>query len=248
MKTMRSRYFYFQTVLSLVVAIIFFLAGCASQEKPQKIPDALIQLPFEESLENLGKVVARGDVHSGEIKYKESQHGMALQTQGDGSWVAVYSQRKIDVGGLVEISFSFKRANWENPYIGGSGFQTIATVNGKDEKRINHLSFGFLPGASLAFYISFTDDKNKYHTITTREGAVSFDWHEVKLRVDMEAGETILYFDGNLIDRKSLVPVALIKGIDRIIFGTWFRKNQAYRGLIDDFVIRDIRISRAKAI
>ena len=245
---MQSRYVNFQTVWVLIVLTMFFLTGCASQVKQPKALDSPIYLPFEKSLENLGNVTTRGDVHNGEIKYQESPQGMALQTQGDGSWVAVYPKKKIEVVDIVEISFSFKRDNWENPYVAGSGSQTIATVSGKDEKRINHLSFGFYPGASLAFYVSFTDEKNKYHTITTREGAASFDWHQVKLRVDMQEGVTLLYFDGELVDQKSRVPVALIKGIDRIIFGTWFRKNQAYRGLIDDFVIRDIRISRAKAI
>ena len=107
---------------------------------------------------------------------------------------------------------------------------------------MNHLSFGFKPGASLYFYVTFRDSENKYHTIRSREGTVRFAWHEVKLRVHMNAGVTILYFDGYLVGQKSVVPVALSNGIDGIVFGTWYKKNQAYRGLIDDFVIRESRI------
>ena len=66
---MRSRYEYSLTALPLVVFIMFFLTGFASQEIQYKIPDALIQLPFEESLENLGNSAAQGDVYSGKIKY-----------------------------------------------------------------------------------------------------------------------------------------------------------------------------------
>lgn len=241
MKTMRSRHFYSQIVLSLVVSIIIFPTGGASQENPQMIPGALIQLPFEKSLDNWGKAATQGHVYSGEIKYLMGKKGMALQTQGDGSWVAVRPHSKINVSSLVEISFNFKRENWENPYRAGSGLQTIATVRGRNEKRINHLSFGFNPGSSLSFYVSFKDNENQSHTIRSRKGAVRFGWHEAKLWVDRYSGVTSLFFDGQLIGQKSVVPVALSNGIDKIVFGTWYRKNQAYRGLIDDFVIRDLR-------
>ena len=239
---MRFRYFYFETALLLLALIIFSLTGCDSQ-KP--IPDALVQLPFENSLENLGKVAVHGDVYNGEIKYQSSQHGRALQTQGDGSWVAVHPKSAMDVGDLVEISFMFKRENWENPYVPGSGLQTIATVSGKSEKGLDHLSFGFIPGSDLSLHISFTDDKGEYHRMGSQTGSVTFDWHHIKLLVDFQARETSLYLDGNLISQKPNLPVALSNGVDRIILGTWFRKNQAYRGLIDDFVIRDIRNSQA---
>jgi hypothetical protein len=239
---MRLRYIYFETSMVFIMLIIVSLTGCASQKR---IPDALVELPFENSLDNLGQAAVQGDVYSGEIKYLKGKHGMALQTQGDGSWVAIHPKNKIDFGDLVEISFSFKRENWENPYVAGSGVQTIATVSGKDEKRIDHLSFGFVPGSSLSFYVYFTDDKVESHRISTPTGSVRFNWHHIRLLIDFKEETTSLYYDDNLVSQEPALPVALSKGIDRIILGTWHRKNQAYRGLIDDFVIRDIHSSQA---
>jgi hypothetical protein len=244
MKNMRFRCFYFETALLFIAFIIFSLTGCSSQKQ---ISDALIQLPFENSLENMGTVDAHGEVYSGTIEYEEGQNGVALYTQGDGSWVAFHPKSKIEVGDLVEISFSFKRENWENPYIAGSGSQTIATISGKSEKRMDHLSFGFVSKSSLSFYVYFKDAEGQSHRISTQRDSIAFDWHHVRVLVDFQEGATSLYFDDNPVSRESAVPVALSKGIDRIKFGTWHKKNQAYCGLIDDFMILDIRHSHPNA-
>ncbi len=51
--------------------------------------------------------------------------------------------------------------------------------------------------------------------------------------------ETLLYIDGERIDCIKAVPTVIHNGIDRIKFGTWYKKNQAYRGEIDNFLILD---------
>ncbi len=198
----------------------------------------VIRLPFEKSLDNLGPIAVEGQVHEGEAEYSRGKNGFALHTAGDGSWVEVNPKSKLSVGDWMDVSFKFHREDWVNPYKGGSGVQTIATVSGKNEKRINHLTIGFYPRNSMALAISFKDDDNKNHRMRTENSAVTLDWHEVRLVVDGKAGETKLYFDGRLADTESAVPAVLKNGVDRIKFGTWFKKNQAFRGKIDDFTIR----------
>ncbi len=197
-----------------------------------------IHLPFEKSLDNLGPVAVTGKVYEGEVNYPEGKNGLALHTAGDGSWVEVNPKSKLRVGDWMEVSFKFHREDWANPYKGGSGVQTIATVSGRNEKRINHLTIGFYPRNSMALAVSFRDDDNKNHRMRTEDGVVTLDWHEVRLVVDGKAGETKLYFDGRLAATEPAVSAVLKNGVDRIKFGTWFKKNQAYRGRIDDFMIQ----------
>ena len=71
------------------------------------------------------------------------------------------------VGDWMEVSFKFHREDWVNPYKGGSGVQTIATVSGRNEKGVNHLTIGFRPRSSMALAISFRDDHNEHHRMKT---------------------------------------------------------------------------------
>jgi hypothetical protein len=105
--------------------------------------------------------------------------------------------------------------------------------------KISHISFNIANGSSPNLQIAFEDTGGKKHRLRSEQGLVENDWHNVRLRINKQAKETLLYLDGERIDCIKAVPTVIHNGIDRIKFGTWYKKNQAYRGEIDNFLILD---------
>ena len=220
------------------VVLVLTLIGCDSHE-PIATDGALIQIDFERSLGNLGRAATSGQSHDGEPEFKRGKNGEALYSLGDGRWVEFETAETISISDTVEISFDFRRADWVNPYKNGSGTQTVAVISSVSPTKISHISFNIANGSSPNLQIAFEDTGGKKHRLRSEQGLVENDWHNVRLRINKQAKETLLYLDGERIDRIKAVPTVIHNGIDRIKFGTWYKKNQAYRGEIDNFLILD---------
>ncbi|MEO1240730.1 MAG: hypothetical protein AAFX54_02380 [Pseudomonadota bacterium] len=205
------------------------------------VTDAAVHLPFETSLENIGPAPMTVEAHDGKAAYKKSKTGRALFAQGDGGWVEATPAEKLMLGDVVEISFDFNRADWTNPYKAGSATQTLVAISGRSEKKIQHLAFNISVGSVPSLYAVIEDADGEKHRLTAPAGAVSPGWHQARLYVDRRAGRASFYLDETLVAEEAVMPAVLINGIERIKFGTWHKKNQAYRGHLDNFVIRDIR-------
>lgn len=223
-------------LIGLLLALL--ILACDSYQ-PTPNANALIQLPFENSLDNIGTAMIVGKVLEGNVGYSASPQGKAIHMQGDGGWVEFGPASTIRLHRSIEVSFDFKRDNWDNPYKKGSVLQTIATLSGKGQDRIEHLSFAFTPGNHLSFSIYFRDRQGNRHNMRTPPGVVTLDWHQVRLEIDTEAQETRLYIDNELRDREEAIPSIVVHGIDRVKLGTWYKRNQAYRGLVDNFMVLD---------
>ena len=227
--------------VGLLVALL--VLACDSY-RPTPNAHALIQLPFENSLDNLGTARIVGEVLAGDVAYHDSPQGKAIHTRGDGGWVEFRPVNTIRLPRSIEVSFEFKRDDWENPYKKGSVLQTIATLSGKGQDRIEHLSFAFTPKNHLSFSVYFRDQQGNRHTIRTPPGIVTLDWHQVRLEVNNERQETSLYIDNQLRGKEQAIPSIVAHGINRVKLGTWYKKNQAYRGLIDNVVVAETMLLR----
>ncbi len=253
-----------QTIVPTILSLLL-LSGWTNVTESPPSEKALIHLPFENSLSNIGSSSVQSKAFGGDVKYKIDQHklalppqkdggwveintkskvehwqhGNALHSQGNGDWIEIKAESTISPAQTTEISFVFQREEWDNPYKKGSGAQTIAVLSGQGEKQREHLSFNFYPSKDLSFSVSFNDDEGKRHWLKTKRGAVTTKWHLVRLIIDQKTKETSLYFDEKIITKIKSLPVIMVNGIDSIKLGTWYKRNQAYRGLIDNFIIRN---------
>lgn len=218
------------------VVLVLTLTGCASF-KPIATDGALIRIDFERSLGSRGSAAISGQSHDGEPEFHKGKNGAAFYSMGDGRWVEFETAETVSINNTVEISFDFRRADWVNPYRKGSGTQTAAVISSVSPKKISHISFNIANGSNPNLQIAFEDTEAKKHRLSSEQGFAENDWHNVRLRVDKQAEETLLYLDGVRIDSVKAVPTVIRNGIDRIKFGTWYKKNQAYRGEIDNFLI-----------
>ena len=215
------------------------LLSCEAYE-PTGDPNAFLQLPFEGNLENIGGATIEGAAYDGKTSFKRGRQGKALFTKGDGSWIEYRTPQKIVVGDVVEISFSFKRSKWSNSYVAGSSAKTIAAISGKGAEKIQHVIFNISSGDEPSMYIYIEDQDGNRERLRSEPGTVSMGWHSAKLVVDKPAGTSSFFLDDRLSATADIVPAVLINGFDSVKLGTWHKKNQAYRGRIDDFVIRDM--------
>ncbi len=223
----------------LVVVIAGLLSACGGPSSEDDAAIEWLHLPFDGSLHNNGYAATQGEVFAGEIEYRPGVMGEALFTQGDGSWVEIKADPPILPGNTIEIGFNFRREDWKNPYKSGSGVQTLVSFSGRDEKRIWHLSFSYRPGdraSSLA--IAFKDENGRFRRMKSKPGSVGLGWHKVGLSIDRESGETRLYLDDVLVDSGDFIPQVMNVGVRKIKLGTWYKQNQAYRGLIDELVMK----------
>ncbi len=219
-----------------LLVVVLTLIGCNRYE-PIATDGALIQLDFERSLGNIGSVAILGQSHDGEPEFSRGKHGQALFSLGDGRWVEFEIAEAISTRNTVEISFDFRRADWVNPYKKGSVTQTVAVISSVTPTKISHISFNIANGSDPNLETAFADTDGKKHRLRSKQGLGESDWHNVRLRVDQQANVTELYVDGVRVDSIKAVPNVIHNGFDRIKLGTWHKKNQAYRGEIDNFLI-----------
>lgn len=222
------------------VGLLFavFLAACDGYT-PEPVADAVIQLPFEDDLSNLAPLALRGEAHDSRAAYADSETGTALETFGKGGWIEIHPEEPVRIRGSMEVSFDFKRADWINPYKSGSASQTMVHLRGRSPKKIVHLTFGIRPGNEPALTAFIEGTGGQKHRFRARK-PLTLGWHTARLLFDADAKQVTLFLDDEKVDSVSTTPLVYTAGIDRIKFGTWFKKNQAYKGLIDNFVLRDI--------
>ncbi|MFQ5563257.1 MAG: hypothetical protein ACE5FO_06785 [Parvularculaceae bacterium] len=223
-----------------VIFAALLLAACSDSYEPQTDPRAAVQLAFEGDLENLGWADIAPTPESNKARFRPGPTGKALYPLGDGSWIEYRANEKIILAEKVSISFFFKRADWENPYGPGSATKTIAVVSGKRPDRIQHVSFSISKGDAPHFETYFEDADKNAHRLNAGPGRLSQDWTSVRLEIDRIKGATQLYIDGVFAASVKATPAAIDNGIDILKFGTWHRKNQAYRGFIDNFIIAEL--------
>ncbi|MEM6652627.1 MAG: LamG-like jellyroll fold domain-containing protein [Pseudomonadota bacterium] len=235
-----SRYF-IPVSLLLCVGSIAFLAllrvGGEHVVEVEPIPGALVQLAFENDLSDSGAFGFLGDIKDGRARFKDGVEGRAFDLRDDGSWLEYSSSVPLTINQPVEISFDLQ---WAGE--GGHMTQTVAVLTGRRNGYLRHLSFGITNNRLPHFQVQFDGGDGNPVKLRTDPGSVSKNWHRVTLRVDRLQPLTSLYFDGELAASTPSAPPGF-DGITKIKLGTWFKNNQSYRGLLDNFVVRDLSVS-----
>lgn len=221
---------------ALLLAVLLY-TWLASEPAPR----TLVHLTFEDSLDNSAAIGLAGGARESQARYAAGKTGKALETLGEGGWIEIGPREPLTFGGSMEISFDFKRADWINPYVAGSLKQTMVDIQGRMPDRIIHFSFGLSMSKrsdpQLVVYVQSGDGEG--HRLRAKDRPVTLGWHNVLVTFDRESEALSLYLDDKLVDRIEMTPALHTAGLDSIRFGTWYKRNQAYRGLIDNFIVRD---------
>ncbi len=225
-------------VVSILLIAILFARYDGYQ--PTALPGAHVQLTFEENLKNIGSGDIDGQIHEGKLQFAKSLTGQSYFALGDGGWLEFRAAAKPEFSDVVEISFDFKPENWDNPYRQGSAVKTMAVVSGRSNEKIRHVAFSISSGNQPSVSVSIENLAGHKARLNSEAGSISWSWHSVMLRVDRKTQQSSLYLDGEMISSTDIVPAVIEQGFDRIKLGTWYKKNQAYRGLIDNFIVRDL--------
>ncbi|MET1416020.1 LamG-like jellyroll fold domain-containing protein [Roseibium sp. HPY-6] len=206
---------------------------------PAPIEGAYVQLAFEGSLDTLGALNVSAQSRDGDAVFSPGPTGSAYFAQGDGRYLELATPDLNTLARRIDISFDLKAEEWTNPYEKSAPVKTIAVVSGKSGDRIRHVIFNLSSGDRPTLSVSVEDENGSKDRLVAERGAFTMAWHRIRLVIDQGEDSTQLYLDGELVAKSEVIPSIVSHGVDRVKIGTWYRQNQAFRGHVDNFVIRD---------
>ncbi|HEY8240339.1 MAG TPA: LamG domain-containing protein [Kiritimatiellia bacterium] len=228
---------------------LVLLACCAAADGPP-----VLHLPFEGSLAGGGREDFSAKPFGDGVSYDGGVAGQCLFVDGSGDWIDVELEDRVRLQGGGTLALWFKRDDWENPYKGGSGWQTIAHLDGMG---VNLTAPGcplHEPWAIEGSVERWSTNGGTSVTARTAGGFVRPDaWHHVAVTFDAASaraphggGRARLYVDGKLQETQDNAPVPTEKMVNPLRIGTWFKSNQAFRGWIDEVKVYDYPLTPAQ--
>jgi hypothetical protein len=224
------------------------VVGCATGkdiERDREVVEErapVVYLPFDGSLEDAGPFTFAPRAFGNEVTFGPGVKGQSVFVGGSGDWITVSIDRRVDItkGGTLELWV--KRDDWVNPYRGGSGTQTVATLG---VMGINIPAMGY-PQWGIAGYVEPWDGQTVEDTSLTlvklRSAAGVIQphvWNHVALVYDAKSAVVRLYLNGHRVDEGN-VSVPIQRHSKSLRLGVWSTPaNQAYRGHIDELKIYD---------
>ena len=122
--------------------------------------------------------------------------------------------------------------DWNNPHSSGAGGKILATLDGVTLK-LSNVRSAKNGKWKLTGYVGKSDGQvrvfDKIHEIP------SDLWMHAAIVYAPSISKVQLYLDGTLVDEQGDVhPKFYDKFVNPFKVGTWFKKNEAYRGYIDE--------------
>lgn len=222
------------------------LAGPLAAEKPPAL-----YLPFDRSLADRGSnrfaVAAQGD---GIALATGGVFGGSVFIAGSGDWIDVAVDKHLSLQKGATLAFWFQRDDWENPYKGGSGWQTLANIDGMT---LNVTAPGCpshkpwtLEGTISRFAGELNGDTSRA-IVRSEAGMISpRTWFHVALTYNPGLSNAILYVNGEQVDVASNAPLPRAEFVNPFRVGTWYKSNQAFRGWVDEVKIYDYPLGPAE--
>ena len=193
--------------------------------------------------------------HGDEILARAGKQGNGLFVGGSGDWVEIDAPKGFDTGHGLTLEFWMKRDNWVNPYAKGSRTQTVAIVDVEREYKghpeMRQVSFSMelsVPRERAkernlrADYYVFRPSARVGDVRLAPVGPVKIPadrWTHVAVVYDRFLFDRMrLYVNGQLVARA--LPFGAAPGfadIRTLRLGTWYERNGAYRGMIDELKV-----------
>lgn len=196
----------------------------------------LLRLTFDGGYDDEGPLRLKGTPQGDEVRLVPGVSGRALFVGGTKDWLEVALSESVRLEDGFSLEFWFRRDDWTNPYRGGSGWQTLASLTTDASVSLTapgcplhkpwalegHLSGPAPPGGDWPSSRVFS-----------RPGQPARRWTHAAFVYDPSGASVTLYLDGTRVDQAKGAPVPEFK-IRKLTLGTWYQDNQAYRGEIDE--------------
>ncbi|MEM1073221.1 MAG: hypothetical protein AAGI36_02130 [Pseudomonadota bacterium] len=222
-----------------VAAGFWLLSDNQDSYQPTVDPRAYLQFAFEEDLQSLSDVQVEATVKNGSVVFGHGDSGRTFRSRGDGAALFIVTPELKELAETVEIEFDFRVEDWTNPYKKSAPVQTMVVVSGKSGGQFRHLSISMLAHKKAKLRIAAESSQGtKAEVIAAPDGLLE-NWHNVRIVVDQSRPQTEVFLNYIKIGHMNLLPSTIEDGIEQIKIGTWHLQNQAFRGQIDNFVVRD---------
>jgi hypothetical protein len=202
----------------------------------------VLRLSFDEGFDDEGPLRLQAEANGDEVRLVSGLSGRALFVGGTEDWLdlPLSSAPSFDRGFTLELWF--RRAHWENPYRGGSGWQTLAALTTDASLSITAPGCPLHKPWALHGTVSRRNKEageNEHANALSRPGSVPAErWIHAALVHDPGEASLSLYLDGVLADRAKGAPPPDMTW-RRLRLGTWYKANQAFRGEIDEVEVYD---------
>ncbi|MEM9360903.1 MAG: hypothetical protein AAGB04_32430 [Pseudomonadota bacterium] len=207
--------------------------------EPAVDPRAYLQFAFEENLQNLSDVPVEATIKNGSVVFGRGNSGQTFYAKGDGAALFMLSSELKDFPETVEIEFDFEVEDWTNPYEKSAPVQTMVVFSGKSGGKIRHLRIDVTTHQTAEFRVAAEDSQGTKAELTAAPGDLFTNWQNVRIVVDQSRSQTEVFLNDVAIGSFDILPSVIEDGIEQIKIGTWHGQNQAYRGQIDNFILRD---------
>lgn len=225
----------------LLLFVVGFTVACGGASSDGSPP--VIWLSFEGDLANRGTAALDLHTEGDEVSFAEGVDGQAVFIGGSEDWIEGPVPEGLDLGRGGTLELWVMRDDWVNPYGGGSGGQTFATIDalildisvlsGRDPDRNRLRGTAQSPGFET-------------HQATSERSLPALEWTHLAVVYDGAAGDAILYVDGEEAARQPGVPQLTTSYPNPFKIGTWYQQNQAFRGWIDEVRVFDYARSAAQ--
>ena len=241
-------------IVAVATPILGILAWVAIEFQRKATPPEppLVYLSFDRRFPG-DDYLARS--HGDEVMARAGKQGSGLFVGGSGDWLEIEAPRGFDTAHGLTLEFWMKRESWVNPYAKGRSSQTVATVeverDFKGHPELRQVSFSMEVSAPRerakdralsADYYNFRPAARVGEVRLAPPGAVKIPaerWTHVAVVYDRFLFDRMrLYVNGQLIARA--LPFGSAPGfadIRTVRLGTWYERNGAYRGMIDELKV-----------
>ena len=202
----------------------------------------VLRLSFDESFNDEGPLRLQAKASGDEVRLVPGMSGRALFVGGTEDWIdlPLSNAPSFDQGFTLELWF--RRADWTNPYRGGSGWQTLAALTTDASLSITAPGCPLHKPWALHGTVSRRNKEageNESANALSRPGSVPAErWIHAALVHDPGEASLSLYLDGMLADRAKGAPPPDMTW-RQLRLGTWYKANQAFRGEIDEVEVYD---------
>jgi Concanavalin A-like lectin/glucanases superfamily len=207
-------------MLSLL-ALPLLVASCTRRPSD---PAIALEMKFDGQAKALTWVGARAVSTPTGIAFEPGVTGQAVRFDGSGASIDLAPVDALPLAGELTLELWVKVADWENPYTGSPRLETIVS-------HATDFTIEVLPDAwTFRAGLSTAEDK-----LTLAGGAARLGcWQHVALVVERDSCSALLYVDGQEVAQQpTRGDLKLTPGIPLRV-GTWFQKNQAYCGSVDE--------------
>lgn len=210
--------------ISFVVLALATLDSCG-EAPPALAPGLALELRFDDSLAPIATAELAREAPTRGVAFDSGIEGRAARFDGSGAALKLRGLDRLGVDAAMTLEFFVKFEDWINPYGAGSGLESVVSHSDIFTVAVDPHSWKL----QARLKTNATSESVRLVGGLVRPNA----WHHVALVLDDARGQARLVLDGDVVSDVPVVGAVAIRPNLDLVIGTWFEKNQAFRGALD---------------